>query len=134
MITLDFGADDVLELPPDLAWADARTASVWAQDTDRTLTGAYVCDSFQAAAPPITLTSGRSYGWATTALVDALRERFEAADDPMTLTIGAQSYSVLLDRQAGGLEAEPLKVRPADNRPAGDYWLIVLHLRRLAVL
>lgn len=133
-ITLDLGVGGVLELPADLAWSDARTASTWSQDQDRTITGALVCDSFQSAAPTLTLSSGLTYGWATTAVVDALRARFEASDATMTLTIGSTSYTVLLDRPSGGFEASPLKVRPAEHRPGEDWWRVVLHFRLLEVL
>lgn len=134
MITLDFGGGDVVELPADLAWADYLMTSGWAQAQERTLTGALLVETVANEAPPITLTSGTTYGWADTTLVEALRSRFEGSVAPLTLTIGEDSYTVLLDLEAGGLDVQPRKARPAEVRPAADWWAITLHFRRLAVL
>lgn len=127
MITLSFGANDSVTLPADLAWTDQAATAPWAQARDFTLNGALVVESWQAlTGRPITLASGANHGWADTTLVYDLAARFADADDPMLLTIGEDTYTVMLDRGRGGFQATPRKVRRPDNRPAADVWFITL--------
>lgn len=126
-ITLDFGSGDVLTLPPDLSWSSYLGTTRWGQDQARTLSGALVAESWPGSGGAIiTLESGPTWGWATTSLVEDLRTRFEAADSPMTLTIGDTDYTVMLDRYRGGFSATARKRRPAESRPDDDVWFITL--------
>ena len=131
-ITIDFGAGDILERPSDLRWTDRHQWDPLVQRSERTLTGGEVVEtSERLSGRSITLQAGPSYGWADTALVEALRTRFDAGDAALVLTIGATGYNVLLDRERGGMSARARKGRPAEVRPQRDVWFLTLRFRSL---
>ena len=89
-------------LPPDLVWVDEFSSSQIAQDTKRSLSGAFVVfESLKIQGRPISLMSDDDSGWISRSDLITLRALEEQVDTTMTLSHNGTNYNVRFDRSNG---------------------------------
>jgi hypothetical protein len=100
----------VVNLPDDLLWRDEFTTSQIAQDTKRTLTGAFVIfEDTKVKGRSMSLESDDDSGWIERADLLALRALFEQEDTDLDLFYRGVIVTVRVNRANGsGVSASPV--------------------------
>lgn len=102
-----------VELPGDLAWPDQYAWQAAEVTTEYSLTGAVLTEiSVKQAGRPITLAGADNRGWATRAIVTALKA-LQAAGMPCALSVRGKSFTVLI----ASIDAQPLWDFADDSDP-----------------
>lgn len=129
-ITLAVGAT-VVDLPPDLFWADENWAPV-EQTAQRTITGAIVLSAaLRATGRPITLQpEDDSSAWLTQTALAQLRAWAAVAGQAMTLTLRGAARSVVWRHQDGAIDAAP--VAHFADVDAADFYRATLRFMEIA--
>jgi hypothetical protein len=100
----------IVNLPDDLLWRDEFTTSQIAQDTKRTLTGAFVIfEGTKLNGRSMSLESDDDSGWIERVDLLALRALFEQEDTDLDLLYRGVTVTVRVDRANGsGITASPV--------------------------
>lgn len=126
MNTLTYGASTVA-LPDDLAWPDECSWPKVAQRKGYSVTGSLLVESgTKAAGRVLTLQGGDTFAWIPRSTLLALKALIEQAGITLTLAFRGSSYSVMVDWEAGGLEA--VQVVDYSDPSAADFYYFTLHL------
>lgn len=126
MNTLTYGATTVT-LPDDLAWPDECSWPKVAQRKGYSVTGSLLVEAgAKAAGRAITLQGGPNFAWIARSTLLALKALIEQAGITLTLGFRGASYDVMVDWEAGGLDAVP--VAEFSDPAAADYYYFTLHL------
>lgn len=126
MNTLSYGATTIT-LPDDLQWIDECAWPKIAQRKAYSVTGALLVEAgTKAAGRAMTLQGGESIAWASRSTVLVLKALVEQAGITLDLAFRGSSYSVMVDWEAGGLEATP--VADFSDPASADFYYFTLHL------
>jgi len=119
-----------ITLPADLRWTDEFAGHGVGQTITPTLTGALVVEeTAQPVGRPITLESAGA-AWVERSTVEALAALAATPLDGTTLTLDwhGTTYSVVIDRGRGGLEATEVLRLAGDQQGATHPYLLTLNL------
>lgn len=129
MNTLTYGATTIT-LPDDLTWPDECSWPKVAQRRGYSVTGALLVEAgSKAAGRAITLAGGENFAWMARSALLSLKSLVEQAGITMTLSFRGTSYSVMVDWEAGGLQAVP--VAEFSDPAAADFYYFTLHLMQV---
>ena len=122
---------DSLNLPSSLTWTDRDSWQPVAQTARPTLDGGLaVFHRSLTAGRPITLASDENSGWVSRQTLDALQALASEPGSLHTLTLGAQSFTVLWRHEdPPALQAEPLVARITHD--PGDWFRVTLKFTAL---
>ena len=119
---------DAISLPADLQWTDEFAWNPVAQNTDRSLSGAFlVQEAALTYGRPITLEGGAQGAWIERSVLQAVKALADVADSIMTLDYHGTSYSVIFDRANQPVSAEEVQ-RLADPQATHLYNNLIIRL------
>ena len=109
-------------LPPNIVWEDKYKWNPVVQEVKSTLGGSLIVYSGQMRGRRITLVAYQDQGWLTLAQVDAVKALADVAGATYTLTIGAESFTVVFrHEEPPAVEFEPLIPRAVPE--SGDFFV-----------
>ena len=118
---------DAITLPWDLEWPERYKWDPWVHSSAYAADGELILEAAERqAGRPIVLKGSVSQGWITREALAALTAKRDGAEADMTLTIGADSFTVRWDRANGAIEATPLHNRSAAYPQDGDVFSLTL--------
>lgn len=127
-VTLTDGTTTV-ELHADAYWADETAWHPVEQTVQRTITGALIVSAgLRIKGRPVTLQSiDENSAWVKRTVVDALRNWAAVVGQQLTLTLNAQTYTVIFrHHEPPALIADPVKFQREVD--AEDWFTVVLRL------